>query len=47
MKWLNISRNLQCNDNARIIQKFCRNIHNKIQAKKELLRQQKIKEKTL
>jgi hypothetical protein len=44
MKWLNISRNLQCNDNARIIQKFCRNIHNKIQSKKELLRQQKIKD---
>ena len=44
MKWLNIARNLQCNDNARIIQKFCRNIHNKIQAKKELLRQQKIED---
>ena len=44
IKWLNISRNLQCNDNARIIQKFCRNIQDKIQRKKDLLKQNKIKE---
>ena len=44
MRWLNIARNLQCNDNARIIQKFCRNIIDKIQRKKELLKQQKLEE---
>ena len=43
MKWLNIVRNLQCNDNAKIIQKFCRNIQNKLRRKKELARQLKIK----
>ena len=43
MKWLNIANNLACNDNARIIQKFCRNIHNKIQKKNELIAQNKIK----
>ena len=43
MKWLNIVRNLQCNDNARIIQKFCRQIQNKLDQKKELARQLKIK----
>ena len=44
MKWLNNARNLQCNDNARIIQKFCRNIHDKLQRKKEQLKSQKIKD---
>ena len=42
MKWLNITRNLQCNDNARIIQKFCREIQDKLNKKKELQRQIKI-----
>ena len=43
MKWLNIVRNLQCNDNARIIQNFCRRIQDKLNRKKELARQLKIK----
>ena len=42
-KWLNIVRNLQCNDNAKIIQKFCRGIQEKLRRKKELARQLKIK----
>ena len=42
MKWLNIVRHLQCNDNARIIQKFCRGIQEKLRRKKELARQLKI-----
>lgn len=43
MKWLNIVRNMQCNDNARIIQRFCRHIQDKLKEKKELARQLKIK----
>ena len=43
MKWLNIVRNLQCNDNAKIIQKFCRRIQDKLRMKKELARQLKLK----
>jgi hypothetical protein len=43
MKWLNITRNLQCNDNAKIIQKFCREVQEKLRRKKELARQLKIK----
>ena len=42
MKWLNIVRHLQCNDNARVIQKFCRGIQEKLRRKKELARQLKI-----
>ena len=42
MKWLSIVRTLQCNDNARIIQKFCRGIQAKLRRKKELARQLKI-----
>ena len=42
-RWLNIVRNLQCNDNARIIQQFCRSIQEKLRRKKELARQLKIK----
>lgn len=43
MKWLNIVRNMQCNDNAKVIQKFCRKIQDKLREKKELARQLKIK----
>ena len=43
MKWLNNARNLQCNENARIIQKFCRDIHDKIKRKKEQIKNDKIK----
>ena len=43
MKWLNIVRNMQCNDNARIIQRFCRQVQDKLKEKKELARQLKIK----
>ena len=42
MKWLNIVRTLQCNDNARIIQRFCRGIQEKLRRKKELARELKI-----
>ena len=44
MKWLNTARNIQCNDNARIIQNFCRNIHDKLQRKKEETKLQKMKD---
>ena len=43
MKWLNIVRNLQCNDNATVIQKFCRSVLDKLRRQKELARQLKIK----
>ncbi len=43
MKWLNIVRNLQCNDNATVIQKFCREVLDKLRRQKELARQLKIK----
>ena len=43
MKWLGIVRNLQCNDNAKIIQDFCKDILDKLRQQKELARQLKIK----
>ena len=43
MKWLNIVRNLQCNDNAKVIQNFCRRVLDKLKRQKELARQLKIK----
>ena len=43
IKWLNLARNLKCNDNASKIQKFCRNIIDKIKRNNWLLKQQKIK----
>ena len=42
MKWLNIARTMQCNDNAKIIQKFCRKIQDRLKRKKELAKEIKI-----
>ena len=44
MKWLNNARNLQCNENAKIIQKFCRDIHDIIKRRKEQIKNDKIKD---
>ena len=44
MKWLNIARTIQCNTNAKIIQQFCRDVLDKIQMNKDILKQQKIKD---
>ena len=44
MKWLNTARTIQCNTNAKIIQQFCRDVLDKIQMNKDILKQQKIKD---